>query len=283
MLGPGILVRTLSKPAKIGSTREWQYHSRSDRHSKVACWGIVFDLLRECRVVADDARQGQLAFGINHEMSDFKVDRRKNLDLVLCTPRGDAKPSDRRRSLRELASLWQIVLTAEEQRLLDATPDIIEASVGSVRVALEAKAAMTAHSKARPRLYDELNSSHQTIHGNADAAVAVGFVMINLAERFVSPDRNKHLSPGAPAVVSVHKQPKDAVGVIDKVMRIPRRSGGGEAGFDGLAIVVVDCANDGTPVRLVSEPPALPSSDICHYEQMIHRVCQAYTARFARA
>ena len=25
---------------------EWQYHSRSDKHSKVACWAVLFDLLQ---------------------------------------------------------------------------------------------------------------------------------------------------------------------------------------------------------------------------------------------
>jgi hypothetical protein len=47
MNGPDILVRTLSRTNvsdKYGNP--WQYHSRSDHHSKVACWGIVFDLLR---------------------------------------------------------------------------------------------------------------------------------------------------------------------------------------------------------------------------------------------
>jgi hypothetical protein len=41
-----ILVRTLSTPVPIGPSKTpWQYHSRSDRHSKIACWGILFDLL----------------------------------------------------------------------------------------------------------------------------------------------------------------------------------------------------------------------------------------------
>jgi hypothetical protein len=47
MFGPEILVRTLSKATRVDrSGNRWQYHSRSDHHSKVACWGIIFDLLR---------------------------------------------------------------------------------------------------------------------------------------------------------------------------------------------------------------------------------------------
>ena len=58
MLGPRILARTMSvptagagKPFRFGNL--WQYHSRSDRHSKVACWGLVLDLLGDCPLLRD--------------------------------------------------------------------------------------------------------------------------------------------------------------------------------------------------------------------------------------
>ncbi len=40
--GPEILARYLSTPGdpdKHGNA--WQYHPRSDRHSKVGCWGVA--------------------------------------------------------------------------------------------------------------------------------------------------------------------------------------------------------------------------------------------------
>ena len=49
MDGPGILARSMSTPRitdKFGNA--WQYHSRSDQHSKVACWALLFDLLHQC-------------------------------------------------------------------------------------------------------------------------------------------------------------------------------------------------------------------------------------------
>jgi hypothetical protein len=88
MYGPGILVRSISVAVPFGPSKaEWQYHPRSDRHSKIACWGILFDLLQSCPDLAAQAREGSVAFGINHEMKDFRQNRKKNLDLVVCTPR----------------------------------------------------------------------------------------------------------------------------------------------------------------------------------------------------
>ena len=46
---------------------------------------------------------------------------------------------------------------------------------------------MTAHGKALPRLHDELNSSHLTIHGASDYAIAAAFALVNAAATFVSP------------------------------------------------------------------------------------------------
>lgn len=186
MFGPGILVRTLSVPAETGkSGARWQYHSRGDRHSKAACWGIVFDLLLHSKILARHAAEGKIGFGINHEMRDFENDRKKNLDLVLCTP-ASGRVARNARTLRSYAKEKGIVLSEEEQRLLDDLPELLETPVGSVEIALEAKAVMTAHVKALPRLYDELNSSQLTIHGASDLAIAVGLVVVNVSESFVN-------------------------------------------------------------------------------------------------
>src|SRR5262249_37293910 len=100
--GPSILVRTLSHPHvtdKHGNA--WNYHSRSDHHSKVACWGIVFDLLRTSTLLRKHVAQGRVGFGINHEMRDFQHDRKKDLDLVICQPSSGGRTG---RTLVELAA-----------------------------------------------------------------------------------------------------------------------------------------------------------------------------------
>jgi hypothetical protein len=141
-------------------------------------------------------------------------------------------------------------------------------------MALEAKAVMTAHSKARPRLYDELNSSHLTVHGASSQALAVGFVMVNVSPTFVSP-----LLP--PGTVSRHAQPAATISSIEKVKEIPRRVGTTGAGFDGLAIVLVSAANDGSPITLEFGAPAPQPGEIFYYDNMIARVANEYDTRFA--
>lgn len=266
--GPSILVRTMSIPRLMPSGGLWQYHSRSDHHSKVACWGMLFDLLIESPVLREHVSSGAVIFGLNHEMRDFKHNRNKDLDLVVARPRGQSK---RGLSFRALAQSYDLVLSSEESGLLESLPDVVYAEVGAVQLAMEAKACMTEHSKARPRLYDELNSSHETIHASADEALAVGFVMVNAAERFRSPSRGE---------ITEHRQPGVTEGVIEKIGQMPRRTKPGGHGFDALAIVVVHCENDESPVRLVTEPPAPQPGDIYEYEMMIRRAAQLYASRF---
>lgn len=279
MHGPQILVDSMTVPQPRGkSGARWQYHSRSDLHSKVACWGVFFDLLRTSALLARHAEQGKVVFGVNFEMRDYTTGRKKDLDLVIARPSGES--IRQQRTLSDLADEWGVALTASQRAELEALPSIVEGGVvgSAVLVALEAKAAMTAHSKARPRLYDELNSSHLTIHGASSQALAVGLVMVNAAERFISPGLQAGSSRGE---VSVHTQPAAAEGVIRKMEEIPRRTGSATNGFDGLGIVVVDAANDGTPVTLVETPPAPQPGDIFRYDEMLTRVANEYDTRFS--
>lgn len=278
--GLDILVRTLSKPTREDSHgNRWNYHSRSDHHSKVACWGIVFDLLRASSLFQRHAIAGRIGFGINHEMRDFQNDRKKDLDLVVCQPASGAQATDR--SLVHLADHYEIELTKAEQIELEALPVLRETPAGNVLIALEAKACMTAHQRALPRLYDELNSSHLTVHGAHDLAIAAGFVMINIAGRFLSADLNKRNRMIEPDW-STHDQPKSVNITIDKIKQLPRRSKTGIAGYDALAIAVVDCANDGSAVALHTGLPAPQPGETYHYAAMIDRLRGIYETRFAQ-
>lgn len=280
MHGPEILVRTLTKPTREDRYgNRWQYHSRSDHHSKVACWGIVFDLLGTCPLLRRHVDTGKVFFGINHEMRDFEHDRKKDLDLVLCTTGSGADSKVSVDTLDTLVQAYDIELTADESTTLASMPILRRAAVGSVLMALEAKACMTAHQRALPRLYDELNSSHLTVHAASDQAIAAGFAMVNVADRYLSPDRNKRNLTSDPDW-SIHKQPRDAGLAVDKIRQLPRRSKTGATGYDAFAIVVVDCTNDGSVVSLVTSPPAPQPGDIHHYAAMIDRLAHTYATRF---
>jgi hypothetical protein len=283
MLGPGILVRTISKPKdpdkKFGN--RWQYNPRSDRHSKAACWSILFDLLCHSARLRDQAAQGKIVFGINHEMRDFQTGRKKDLDLVVCTP--GTRPEGwepKAGTFRKLAKRYSMDLTDEDVGQLAALPEVREDVVGEVHIALEAKACMTEHLKALPRLYDELSSSHLTIHGNSPYAIAAGFVMVNVSDRFISPDRNKWALADHVADVSSHDQPRVTKRVVEKVTEIQRRSSTAEVGFDAIGLVLVACVNDGSAVKIVADSPAPQPGHLLHYDAMIRRIAKLYESRF---
>jgi hypothetical protein len=276
--GTEILARSLSKPTVTDSYgNPWQYHSRSDTHSKIACWALLFDLLQTCPLLVDHIRAGKVGFGINHEMRDFKTARKKNLDLVLCTPGTGATDG---LDFVALADAYHVQLTAAERSILDGLPTLKRMPVGTVHVALEAKACMTEHIKALPRLYDELNSSHLAIHGSADFAIAAGFAVVNIAATFVSPGRNKHHVADGEFAVTPHRQPAVTIRTIEKLKEIPRRTQSGTEGFDALGIVILEMKNDGSPVNIVSDAPAPTASDVWHYDQMIRRIASLYATKF---
>ena len=279
MDGPNILARSMSVPRiadKFGNV--WQYHSRSDQHSKVACWALLFDLVQHCPLLKRHIADGKVGFGINHEMRDFRNNRSKDLDLVVCTK--GSHPLADGPSFSDLVRVYHIELNDRQREQLASYPVLRRVPVGSVHLALEAKAAMTEHIKALPRLFDELNSSHLAIHGSADFAIAAGFAAVNYSTTFISTDRNKiSLASHAPTVTA-HTQPKATERTIKKLEEIPRRTRAGDEGFDALGIVVMELKNDGTPVTIVTEPPAPESRDVWHYDQMIHRIGSLYAAKF---
>ncbi len=293
MHGPTILCRTLSiptsgsggKPFQFGN--QWQYHSRSDRHSKVACWGLTLDLMSVCSLLRTHVAEGKVALGINHELRDFRNNKRKNLDMVICTTRGSAHAGGSKggsRGASDFAGLvkaYGIVLSEVEAAELSRLPRLPIAGVSNVLVATEAKAAMTAFLKARPRLKDELTSSYQTIHGDTPEAIAAGLVLVNAASTFLSTDLNKRDLRNEPAVVSQHRQPGDAEKVVTGLRDLQRRTQISDSGFDAIGVVVVDCKNDGSAITRVSScpPSPLPNDDFA-YTRFINRIAQLYATRF---
>lgn len=276
--GERIIARTMD--AGLVSDRHgnrWQYHSRSDHHSKTACWAIMFDLLRLCPLLRTHAADGKIGFGINHELRDFRVNRKKNLDLVVCIGQPLDEPKS---SLAKYGAEMGIVLSDEEKHELTKLPDLRRGAVSNVLMALEAKACMTEHGKARPRLYDELASSFQAIHGDTNNAIAAAFVMINCAEKFASPSsRNPGRVRKSRLVYNEHNQPTVALKVLEKMMELPRRSDEKQAGFDAVGITMIDCRNDGSSV-VINESVNAQVSPIVRYDALIQRLATLYATKF---
>lgn len=286
--GLNILTRSMSI-ANRGSKNKgfaygnaWQYHSRSDRHSKILCWGIFFDLLIRDNLISRHIHDKKTSFGINHTMRDFTHDRAKDLDLVICRRTPTSKINKNFSNFSQMVDAYGIILSIEERNLLDSLPEIPLTGVQTALVALEAKAAMTEFGKARPRIYDELNSSQVTIRGDTDSAIAAGFVLVNIADTFVSPVKNPWpLEPiTIPAIINKHKQPNDALKMIEKIRQLPRRSSIGNSGFDALGLSLIKCENNGSQVELYLNDPNPQVGDFLYYENFIERIETIYSQRF---
>ena len=280
--GDEILVRTISTPRLRASGSKWSYDSRSDHHSNVSSWGIVFDLMRNSPLMQKHAIYGKIAFGLNHPFTDFTTQKPKKLDLVICRPALSTWPKKKRKphTLLSLADKEDILLICTERSELLALPPFSEALVGSVLVAVEIKACMTEHVKAIPRLHDELNSSHRIVHGENDEAIAAGFVVINIAEQFFSSDRNFGRKP-RDYVPNEHKQPHAVEATLAMLSQLPRRAHPGAPGYDALGAVVIDCKNDGSKVTMLKSSPSPGPNSSFNYAAFITRLRGFYETRFA--
>lgn len=272
-MGPTILARTMSQAASRGKgTRVWQYHSRSDNHSKVACWTVLLDLLAECDVVKTHAAQGRLGFRINHVMVG---PINKTLDLVVTiVPPG--RTPNARATFTDLVSRYGVVLDAAESTALSELPVVFEDrrdDVSEVAIALEAKACMTEHVKSLPRLHAEILATGYLARLAAPRCITVCYSLVNAAETFVS--------PSGKGQVNKHSQPEDARRVMQMLgAAVPLARSSRDYGYDVIGATVVDCRNDGTPVTLSSGAAAPRSSDHLNYERMIRALCAEYRGRF---
>lgn len=273
MRGPSILARTMSIATRRGkASRAWQYHSRSDTHSKVACWTILFDLLMECDALRRAAQEGRIGFGINHVMVG---PLNKTLDLVV-TFVPPTRRGGQRRSFVDLVKAFGIELDDADREHLDGLPRIEEDlvdDISEVAVALEAKACMTEHVKSIPRLHAEILATGYLAKRAAPRCITVSYSLVNAASTFDTPSGDGKRN--------VHTQPDDARRVVDMLGRaIPLSVDLENIGYDVVGVTVVDCRNDGSPVTIVDDAPAPARTDHTHYERMVRSLCAQYRDRF---
>jgi len=227
------------------------YHPRSDAHSIALCQMVVDDLLASCAPFREQAARGDVAFGINLGYAFTATGKTKTLDLAIGTPTSD-------------------------QLALPTLPITRVDRLDEVRVSMEAKSVMTEHKKSQPRVYDELSSSHEIVHQGRQDAIAAGIVVINIADRFVSPLRQRSSTD---LHWSLHRQPDVAASMIRHLRGLPIRDRIGQVGFDAFAQIVVDSDNQ-TGAILWTDPPAPQPGDRDHYAVFIERLSAFYAERF---
>lgn len=240
----------------IASDKKWgrsvfHYHPRSDEHSKKICQLVLADLTATCPLLAAHARDERIVGCINAEYH-FPNGKVKNIDLAIGTPRDHSQEMFRESPVRM-------------------------GEIEKLRIACEAKQTMTEHSKSKPRLFDELSSSHEIVHQGDTNAIAAGIVVLNIADSFASPTRQ--VSRDGPLVITPHKQPGATQAMVKHLRGLKMRDKIGEVGFDAFAVIVLDCDNVG-PCKLYLDPPAPQPGDLHHYETFIRRISAAYLERF---
>ncbi|MBK6851484.1 MAG: hypothetical protein IPG93_07720 [Burkholderiales bacterium] len=257
-------------------TVPWQYHSRSDSHSKVACWTLLFDLLLECDSLRDAAAQGRIGFGINYEMVG-PINKTLDLVITLVDPDRDVQ---RAKSFVEIGAGYGIALTEADTSALAALPSVYEdrdRNASEVAIALEAKACMTEHVKSLPRLHAEILATGYLARQAQRQCITVSYSLVNAANDFRTPSSTT-------GKVNHHSQPSDARRVVNMIdLAIPVATKVHEIGYDVVGVSVIDCSNDGSPVTLVDDPTMAPTTNSrLHYTRMVRNICSEFRARFRR-
>jgi hypothetical protein len=273
MYGPDIVARTINKPTVRGtkSKREWQYHGRSDVHSKVACWAVLFDLLDSCDIFNTQATQGKISFAVNHLMVG---PINKTLDLVICAVPKGRKPRGRR-TFAQLGEHYGIQLSPDDQTALAGLPVIEEelsSDVSEVLIALEAKACFTDLVGSIPRLHAEILATGYLAKQAAPSCITVSYTLVNGASSFVS--------PGKQGNVKKHSE-SEAKAVLDMIRKaIPTAHNQPAFGYDVIGASLIECRNDGSQVKILNTPPAPAHTDFIYYERMMTSLCGVYRSKF---
>lgn len=276
MRGPDIIARTMSIATSRGAVRgadAWQYHSRSDHHSKLACWALMFDLLLECDVLRKAAADRRIAFAVNHVMVG-PINKTLDMVVTLADPQRSRAGS---KTFAVMASELSIVLSDEDRAALQELPPVrVERKddVSEVAVAIEAKACMSEHVKSIPRLHTEILATGYLVRKSAPNCITVSFTLVNAAQTF--------RSPGTSGKVTRHEQPVDALRVVQMLSHaVPRVTELGGYGYDVIGVTVIDCRNDGSPVSVATSAPFARTDSRVRYDRMVRSICSEFRHRYA--
>ena len=279
MAGEKIMVDTFTfRGKRLGL----QYDSRSDLHSKVACWCLLFDLLEHARngpggpyQLWQDVSDGRLGFRTNHKLIGTTLS--KKLDLVVCEV---APTAPLGRHFVDIASELDIRIEDASDKALfqslrsakfhEVGPD----HVGNARIVVEAKAAMSDLVGAMPRLYGEILASGFVARDAQDARGTPKMVMaslnlVNTSLDFLASTNGKmrHNGPGDAQRLSKMLADAFRVGLVSKAHR-------GQGVFDAVGITPVVCVNDRKiPVKLDRTLKVPPNA---RYVQMVQDICNKY-------
>jgi hypothetical protein len=222
------------------------YHPRSSSHGDAMCRFLLNDLYLNCSAFKAMANKGSIVHQANYTVNEGTPSR-WTIDLVIGKSSG-------------------------ESPLPGAA--IVRANPSEVWIAVDAKAIMTEHGKARRNRQRDLNSMADILHRMSPVPITGAYVVINMASRFRSPLREGPIE---------HKNIERMVaGTIPLVLEILQDRNKGRPGLDAAGVSVIDYTNlPGSKCRLVEDPPAPDSKSPLHYDNFLSKLCSEFTARFA--
>lgn len=228
----------------------YRYHPRSDEHSKALCRFILEDLQQNSALIAQHLDSGKIVAGINYPHIWPTSGKPKTIDLALGIPSSS----------------------------YDATKSVLakKKDIARVLISCEAKATMTEHGKSEPRLFDELESSYIIVNDGDPSAVAAGVEVLNIADRFVSPLRQRTTE----LKWTKHNQPDVTIKMLAHLRRLHIRDGTTDKGFDAFGCIVIDCDNINY-ARLVVDLPAPQPGDRDYYDAFLNKIIETYESRYS--
>jgi hypothetical protein len=242
----------------LNEEHEWKYprnvpyHPRSDKHGGLQCRHFLDDLLHVSDPVREAAAAGEIVYAEDYDVGDSRG-LGWNVDLVMGPPEGEA------------------------QTQLGDGDGMEEGEPAEIWLAVDAKAVMTEHQKARRNRQRDINSFADIMHTHDEKAITAGIVMVNLADKFDSPTRDAD-------DYTEHSNVNRIVGeIIDLFGSIDRAEGEMSANLDEVACVVVNHTNyveDAGDSYLVTEPPAPEAGDQTHYRTFVSRIAATFEDRF---
>jgi hypothetical protein len=224
------------------------YNSRKSDHGDAVAEVLLEDLLAHCRHLTAHAASGEVVYEQKVEIHSGQGGG-WNIDLVIGEAAGAPTPPP------------------------PGVP-IKRERPSTIRIAVEVKAIMTAHSANRLNRRRDMEAMHEHVHNYDPRAIAAGIIVANIATKFSS-----SLRGGA---VTTHRKPEVRVQKIVEVMRqIPVRTAPVGVGMEAMCVLVVDYENvTGAPASIHATKPAPQVGDPLHWDAFVQRVCQQYRQRW---
>lgn len=252
------------------------YHPRSSRHSDFLSQLIIRDLIDRCPAIRIKAARGEIVAKLHHHQivgtDDWQI------DIAIGTCAGDPIPPS-----------FLGTLVSTERPLITVAPPVI------IQIAIELKGVMTEHGKARRNRLRDFGAFLGHAQRYDPNTVVAAFLAVNSSDWFYSQlnfgktarsEITRHGGKGR----SGRQVAKDVVDLYRSIYL--RHSAQDRPGLDAIGVISVEhdnIASHPEPARYASlrratgaapSPPAPAPGDPLHYEAMLQRICNAYTARF---